>query len=195
MTETFRLADQIRRAFEGSAWHGDSILELLADVNAKTAAARPIKDAHSIWEILLHIAAWDDVVTRRIGGTALMLKDEQNFPAVTDTSEAAWTPGDRKHKEDPPRADQGSGRLSRFATGGTGSGQDPELLQLLLHVQRHRAARALSCRPDRTAEKGGEVSILCDLCASLCVLCGQELYRKVRKDSAKVAKKTCRLNG
>ena len=32
MTETFRLADQIRRAFEGNAWHGDSILELLAGV-------------------------------------------------------------------------------------------------------------------------------------------------------------------
>jgi uncharacterized damage-inducible protein DinB len=91
MTETFRLADQIRRAFEGSAWHGDSILELLSDVNAKTASARPIKDAHSIWEILLHIAAWDDVVARRIGGTALQLSDEQNFPAVADTSEAAWT--------------------------------------------------------------------------------------------------------
>ena len=29
MTETFRLADQIRRAFEGNAWHGDSVLELL----------------------------------------------------------------------------------------------------------------------------------------------------------------------
>ena len=91
MTEAFRLADQIRRAFEGSAWHGDSILELLADVNAKTAAARPIKGAHNVWEILLHIAAWDDVVSRRIGGTALMLTDQQNFPAVTDTSEAAWS--------------------------------------------------------------------------------------------------------
>jgi uncharacterized damage-inducible protein DinB len=91
MTETFRLADQIRRAFEGSAWHGDSMLELLADVNAKTAAARPIKDAHSIWEILLHVAAWDDVVARRTGGTAVTLTDEQNFPTVTDTSEAAWS--------------------------------------------------------------------------------------------------------
>jgi len=90
MTEAFRLADQIRRAFEGSAWHGDSILELLTDVNAKTAGGRPIKDAHSIWEILLHIAAWDDVVTRRAGGTAVILADAQNFPAVTDTSEAAW---------------------------------------------------------------------------------------------------------
>jgi uncharacterized damage-inducible protein DinB len=90
MTETFRLADQIRRAFEGSAWHGDSVLELLADVNAKTASAKPIKDAHSIWEILLHIAAWDDVVARRVGGTAVTLTDAQNFPAITDAGEAAW---------------------------------------------------------------------------------------------------------
>ena len=60
MTETFRLADQIRRAFEGNAWHGDSLLEILADVSAKTAATHPIKNAHSIWELLLHIAAWDD---------------------------------------------------------------------------------------------------------------------------------------
>ena len=91
MTETFRLADQIRRAFEGNAWHGDSVLELLAGVNAAPAAARPIKNAHSIWEILLHIAAWDDDVVRRIGGTVVEVTDEQNFPTIKDTSEAAWT--------------------------------------------------------------------------------------------------------
>jgi len=90
MTETVRLADQIRRAFEGNAWHGDSLGELLADVNAKTAATRPIKNAHTIWELLLHIAAWDDAVRRRAGGTAVTLSDEQNFPPVKDTSEAAW---------------------------------------------------------------------------------------------------------
>jgi uncharacterized damage-inducible protein DinB len=90
MTETFRLADQIRRAFEGNAWHGDSLLELLAGVNAATAAAKPIKDAHSIWELLLHIAAWDDAVRRRTGGTAVTVTDEENFPAVNDVSEAAW---------------------------------------------------------------------------------------------------------
>ena len=90
MTETFRLADQIRRAFEGNAWHGDSVLELLAAVNAKSAAAKPIKSAHSIWELLLHIAAWDGAVVRRAGGTAVTLSDEQNFPPVKDVSEAAW---------------------------------------------------------------------------------------------------------
>lgn len=90
MTESVRLADQIRRAFEGNAWHGDSILELLAGVDARIAAARPIANAHSIWEILLHIAAWDDAVRRRVGGTAVTLTDEQNFPPVKGTSEAAW---------------------------------------------------------------------------------------------------------
>ena len=61
MSEIARLADQVRRAFEGDAWHGDSIKELLAGVTAATAAARPIKNAHSIWELVLHIAAWDEI--------------------------------------------------------------------------------------------------------------------------------------
>jgi len=90
MSESARLADQIRRAFEGDAWHGDSLLELLAGVDAKTAAAHPIKNAHSIWELLLHIAAWDDAVRRRMGGVAVELIGKQNFPLVTDTSDAAW---------------------------------------------------------------------------------------------------------
>jgi len=90
MSETARLADQIRRAFDGDAWHGDSVLELLQGVDAKMAAAHPIKNAHSIWELLLHIAAWDGAVLTRIGGTAVHLVDEQNFPPVKDTSDAAW---------------------------------------------------------------------------------------------------------
>ncbi len=90
MTESVRLADQIRRAFEGNAWHGDSVLELLADVKAKTAAAKPVPSAHSIWELLLHIAAWDDAVRRRASGEPVELSDAQNFPSVKDISEAAW---------------------------------------------------------------------------------------------------------
>jgi uncharacterized damage-inducible protein DinB len=90
MSESTRLADQLRRAFEGHAWHGDSVLELLADVYARTAAAHPIKNAHSIWELVLHIAAWDNAVRRRAGGTAVRLSAKQNFPSVTDKSEGAW---------------------------------------------------------------------------------------------------------
>jgi uncharacterized damage-inducible protein DinB len=90
MSETSRLADQIRRAFDGEAWHGDSVLDILQGVDAQMAAAHPIKNAHSIWELVLHIAAWDGAVLKRTGGTAIDLRDEQNFPPVKDTNEAAW---------------------------------------------------------------------------------------------------------
>lgn len=91
MTETARIADQLRHAFEGGAWHGPSVLELLADVDAATAAAHPLPDVHSIWELVLHIAAWDDAVHRRIvTGKAVKLTDAQNFPPVKDKSKGAW---------------------------------------------------------------------------------------------------------
>ncbi len=89
-SEAARIADQLRRAFEGEAWHGDSVLEILKGVSAERAAARPIKNGHTIWELVLHIAAWDGAVRRRMGGVAVTLSDAENFPPVRDTSEAAW---------------------------------------------------------------------------------------------------------
>ena len=91
MSECTRLADQIRRGFEGEAWHGDSVMEILSGVKAATAAAHPIATAHCIWELVLHIAAWDDAVRRRVEGSVVNLSDKENFPPVDDTSEAAWT--------------------------------------------------------------------------------------------------------
>jgi len=90
MTEATRIADQLRRAFGGEAWHGDSVFEILDGVTAAQAAAHPIKNAHSIWELVLHIAAWDGAVLRRLGGVAVELSDAENFPRVTDASGAAW---------------------------------------------------------------------------------------------------------
>jgi Uncharacterized protein conserved in bacteria len=90
MTEASRIADQLNRAFSGEAWHGDSVLEILDGVNAAQAATRPIPDAHSIWELVLHITAWDRAVLRRFDGTIVELEGAENFPKVQDSSEAAW---------------------------------------------------------------------------------------------------------
>ncbi len=90
MSEASRIADQFRRAFAGDAWHGDSLVEILKGVTAARAAARPIQNAHSIWELVLHIAAWDGAVRRRMTGVAVKLSGKKNFPPVLDTSEAAW---------------------------------------------------------------------------------------------------------
>lgn len=90
MSEAARIADQLGRAFNGDAWHGDSVFEILDGVTAVQAAARPIKNAHSIWELVLHIAAWDGAVLRQLSAAAVELSDAENFPAVADVSEAAW---------------------------------------------------------------------------------------------------------
>jgi uncharacterized damage-inducible protein DinB len=90
MSETIRIAEQLRYAFTGEAWHGPAVYEILADVNAATAASHPIPNAHSIWELTLHVAAWERVALRRMAGHAATLTDEENFPNVTETSEAAW---------------------------------------------------------------------------------------------------------
>lgn len=93
-TEATQLAEQLRNAFEGEAWHGPAVLELLADIDPEIAAAHPLPETHSIWEIALHIAAWDGAVNRRIVlgkfGKALQLNDRENFPPVTDKSASAW---------------------------------------------------------------------------------------------------------
>ena len=90
MSETQRIVDQLDRAFQGEAWHGSSVQELLDGVDARRAAARPLKNAHSIWEITLHIAAWKDAVRRRIEGEAVELSGDTDWPPMTDTSEDAW---------------------------------------------------------------------------------------------------------
>ena len=63
-----RIRDQLRRAHSGDAWHGPSLTELLEDVDADTASARPIAAAHSIRELVLHIVAWQKEATRRVNG-------------------------------------------------------------------------------------------------------------------------------
>jgi uncharacterized damage-inducible protein DinB len=94
MKETERISDQLRRAFEGNAWHGPSLNELLAGVDSQTAAARPVAGAHTIWELLLHVGAWTDTATRRLQGEALVEPRVGNFPSTGETepgaADAAW---------------------------------------------------------------------------------------------------------
>lgn len=103
MREVRRIVEQARRAFEGEAWHGPSLKELLADVDAARAARRPLARAHSIWELVLHLAACKDEARRRLEGEAVELSDEDAFPQVRDPSALAWRAAlenlDRAHRE------------------------------------------------------------------------------------------------
>ena len=90
MDEIKRIDEQLRRAFEGQAWHGPSLRELLAHVTAEQATAKPVPGAHSMWEIVRHIAAWHEGVRRRLEGERVELSAEEDWPPVASTPEAAW---------------------------------------------------------------------------------------------------------
>ena len=91
MSESKRLADQLQRALRGDAWHGPSWREVLEDVSLADAVRRPIPQAHSIAEIVLHTTTWHDVAKRRLDGETPKVTEEQDWPKAAFTSEAEWT--------------------------------------------------------------------------------------------------------
>jgi uncharacterized damage-inducible protein DinB len=93
--ECRRIAEQLRRAFEGKAWHGPSLKELLADVTAEQAKARPIAPAHSIWELVSHIEVWTRAAAQAVQGVPMpawpkIAGTDKDWPPVTDSKNEAW---------------------------------------------------------------------------------------------------------
>ncbi len=88
--EINRLDEQLRRALEGEAWHGPSVLELLAGVSAAQAASHPIAGAHSIWELVLHLRSDYDLVLRRLAGDGRKVTAAEDWPACPASTEENW---------------------------------------------------------------------------------------------------------
>jgi uncharacterized damage-inducible protein DinB len=88
--ETKRLASQLRRSYEGPAWHGPSLRELLAGVTSEQATAKPVSGAHSIWELLLHVTAWEREALAAVEGKKYeTLSGDKDWPTVNGTWQAA----------------------------------------------------------------------------------------------------------
>lgn len=90
MSEISFIVDQLKLAFEGEPWHGPALMEVLEGIDAKTALERPIGKAHCIWELVVHLAGWEQVVAKRLQGQAATLTDSQNFGHLESTTEQSW---------------------------------------------------------------------------------------------------------
>ena len=108
MPESARIARQMLQAFDADAWHGDSVSQVIASVTATVANARPIAQAHTIGEIVLHLIATQRILLRRLDGdaTAKDMAPEEDWPTMADPSEVAWqaavaelTSNDRSFRE------------------------------------------------------------------------------------------------
>ena len=91
MSEIERIAGLLEQTFEGSAYYGPSVLGALEGVTAEMALAKPRWRVHSIWELVVHLTAELNYAHDVIAGTAgPWVEGETTWPAVTETSGAAW---------------------------------------------------------------------------------------------------------
>lgn len=91
MTEVERIVDQIERSFTSDAWHGPSVLEACQGVDAAMANLRWCPDAHTIWELVLHLRATMDILLGRIHGDVGDVEESVYWPtSPDDPSESSW---------------------------------------------------------------------------------------------------------
>src|ERR1019366_4420402 len=153
MTEVSRILDQLHRAYEGPAWHGPALREVLAGVTSQTAAQRPIPGAHTIWELVLHLTVWISVPTRRIAGAEIpTLPPDQDWPAAPEPSESGWQQA-LEARPSAARPRGGSAPAHRRSPPRKGPRRSP--LFDLHHAPRRRPAQLISRRLDRLAQESG----------------------------------------
>jgi len=84
------LRRDLHQVYDGDPWHGSSITAVLNGITAEMASARPISRAHTIWELVLHMAVWTREVASRVRG-ADAKNPPEDWPAPkSGTGEAGW---------------------------------------------------------------------------------------------------------
>lgn len=98
MSEARTIAGMLKSVVDGPAWHGPSVMELVDTLSAEQARRKPVKDAHSIWELMLHMVAWQEYALQVLnGGDASALEGEEDWPRLPEPpTDAAWDTTKRK---------------------------------------------------------------------------------------------------
>lgn len=106
MSETARIADLLEETFEGKPYYGPSVIDSLREVGAHLAARR-VTNAHSIWELVIHLTAELRYARALLERTAeSWVEGETTWRTVMETSPAAWRDAFRNF----------SGRIVRSST-------------------------------------------------------------------------------
>jgi hypothetical protein len=62
------LLSQLNESIVKGGWHGPSVLDAVKVIDASSALSKPLKDRHSIGEIVQHIVYWIDRVNGVLNG-------------------------------------------------------------------------------------------------------------------------------
>lgn len=127
MSEAASLASQVEKIHAGDPWYGDAIATVLEGVTPKDAAARPIRGAHTIWELVLHLTSWAKEVERRLASGVWREPEDGDWPTPPDDTSGNW----RRSVEQLEAA--------HAALGQTVAGLSPAQLNQQIGIERDRA--------------------------------------------------------
>lgn len=142
MSEAMSIVDELKEIHGGNAWHGPSLLESLSGITAERAAAHPLPNAHSIWEIVAHISGWENVFLQRLKGHPLSEPEEGDFPSTDDVSEEAWARTLERLNETHERLLDAVAGLSDSRLDETVAGKDYSVRYMLHGILRHHVYHA-----------------------------------------------------
>ncbi|MCI0530908.1 MAG: DinB family protein [candidate division Zixibacteria bacterium] len=90
-SEIARVSHLIKELYDGDPWHGYSIKELVTGITPEQAEAKPITGRHSIWEIILHMISWREIIVERLKlGEGFEVVKEKEWPPVYRVTPEVW---------------------------------------------------------------------------------------------------------
>jgi uncharacterized damage-inducible protein DinB len=98
MNEVSRIVDQLEREQSGDPWHGSPLARILEGITWQQAATKPLRGAHSIWQIVLHMTGWKNEVRRRLSGAPAAEPMHGDWPEVGNVTVERWIEA-REHLE------------------------------------------------------------------------------------------------
>ena len=144
MRPTERLLDQLNRSFGGEAWHGPALRNLLDGVTDEQAKSHPVRGAHSILELVVHVGNWNDAIARRIEGTVVESSEVDDW---ADVSKIAWKAAVEKLERAQSRLSDAVARLGteelEQPVAGTKRSKFSEIAGVLQHAVYHSGQIAL----------------------------------------------------
>lgn len=90
MREVDRIADEFERACAGDPWYGPPVTSILEGVDVNAATAHPVRGAHSMCEIVLHMTGWAREVARRLRAGIAREPEAGDWPLCTVRTESEW---------------------------------------------------------------------------------------------------------
>jgi uncharacterized damage-inducible protein DinB len=96
MSEAKRMAELYRSVYEGDdkgeAWHGPALKPLLKDVTAPQASRSSETGGHSILQLVLHLAYWEETILRRLQGEIIdaPLNSPDDWPSNRKLTDSDW---------------------------------------------------------------------------------------------------------